>query len=141
MEDSFSTNHCISFCHISTWISHRYTHVPSLLSLSPTSHPIPLLSRVREHQVWAPVCHTANSLWLSILHLVVYMFPCYSLDSQKKSVIILKFNSSHQGPAPQLSFDNFYFLFKNKFLIFSRILNAIWKSEKKSCSAILQLLF
>ena len=25
--------------------------------------------------------HTANSPWLSILHMVVYMFPCYSLMS------------------------------------------------------------
>ena len=24
--------------------------------------------------------HTANSHWLSILHMVVYMFPCYSLQ-------------------------------------------------------------
>ena len=56
----------VGLCHASTWISHRYTHVPSLLSLSPTSHPIPLLSRVREHQVRAPVCHTANPHWLSV---------------------------------------------------------------------------
>ena len=26
------------------------------------------------------LCHTANSHWLSILHLAVYMFPCYSLN-------------------------------------------------------------
>ena len=27
----------IGFCHPSTWISHRHTHVPSLLNLPPTS--------------------------------------------------------------------------------------------------------
>ena len=27
------------------------------------------------------VSHTANSHWLSILHMVVYMFPCYFLRS------------------------------------------------------------
>ena len=31
----------VGFCHTSTWISHRYTNVPSLLNLLPTSHPIP----------------------------------------------------------------------------------------------------
>ena len=31
------------FCHTSTWTSHRYTRVPSLLSLRPISHPIPPL--------------------------------------------------------------------------------------------------
>ena len=32
--------YCIHFCHTSTWISHRYTYVPSLLNLPPTpSHP------------------------------------------------------------------------------------------------------
>ena len=35
--------YCIGFCHTSTWISHRYTYVPSLLNLSPTSHPFPPL--------------------------------------------------------------------------------------------------
>ena len=36
--------YCIGFCHTSTWISHRYTYVPSLLKLSATSHPfLPLL--------------------------------------------------------------------------------------------------
>ena len=29
----------VGFCHKWTWISHRYTYVPSLLSLHPTSHP------------------------------------------------------------------------------------------------------
>ena len=34
----------LCFCHTSTLISHRYTYVPSLLNLCPTSHPIPLLN-------------------------------------------------------------------------------------------------
>ena len=36
-------HYCIGFCHTSTWISHRYTYVPSLLNLPPTSHPFPPL--------------------------------------------------------------------------------------------------
>ena len=31
--------YCVGFCHTSTWISHRYTYVPSLLNLHPISHP------------------------------------------------------------------------------------------------------
>ena len=34
---------CVGFYHISTWISHRYTHVPSLLNLPSTPYPIPAL--------------------------------------------------------------------------------------------------
>ena len=30
---------CVGFCRASTWSNHRYTHVPSLLNLRPTSHP------------------------------------------------------------------------------------------------------
>ena len=35
--------YCTGFCHTSTWISHRYTYVPSLLNLPPTSHTSPPL--------------------------------------------------------------------------------------------------
>ena len=41
---------CVGLCHTSTWISHRYTHVPSLLNLPPTSHP----SSCHRAPVWAP---------------------------------------------------------------------------------------
>ena len=34
---------CIDSCHISAWISHRYTYVLSLLNLLPTSYPLPPL--------------------------------------------------------------------------------------------------
>ena len=34
---------CIVFCQTSTWISHRYTYIPSLLKLPPISLPIPPL--------------------------------------------------------------------------------------------------
>ena len=45
--------YCVSFCCTSTWISHRYTHVPSFLNFPPTSLPIPPLYVVTEHRVWA----------------------------------------------------------------------------------------
>ena len=50
--------HCVGFCHTSTWTSHRSTYVPSLLSLPPTSHPIPPptlshLCRLSESTGWS----------------------------------------------------------------------------------------
>ena len=48
---------CISFCHRSTWISHRYTYVFSLLNLPPTSHHIPSFQVVTEHQVELPASY------------------------------------------------------------------------------------
>ena len=63
--------YCDGFCHISTRISHRYTYVPSLPPPTP-SHP----SRVSQSAGLSSLCYTANSLWLSVLHMVVYI--CFS---------------------------------------------------------------
>ena len=66
------------FCRTSTWVSHRYMYVPSLLNVPPISvtiHP----SRLSQSTGLSSLCHTANSHWLSVLHMAVYMFPCYSL--------------------------------------------------------------
>ena len=53
---------CVVFCQTSSWISHRYTYVPSLLTLPPISHPL------QYHKVdTEPLSfmrHTANSRWL-----------------------------------------------------------------------------
>ena len=37
--------HCVGFCCVSAWISHRYTYVPSLLNLPSTSVPTPPVSQ------------------------------------------------------------------------------------------------
>ena len=67
--------YCIDFCHTLTWISHRYTYVPSLFNLSPTpSH----LSRFSQSTSLSSLRHAAYSHWLSILQMVIYMFSCYS---------------------------------------------------------------
>ena len=68
--------YCAGFCHTSTWISHRYAYVPSLPSPFP-SHP----SRLVQSRYLSSLNHTANSRWPSILHMVMYMFQCYSLNS------------------------------------------------------------
>ena len=61
------------FCHTS--ISHRCTYVPSLLNFPPASHS----SRLLQGPCVSSLSHTANSHWLSTLHMVVYTFPCFSL--------------------------------------------------------------
>ena len=63
---------------ISLCIDHRYTSIPSLLNLPPTPlHPL----RLSQSTSLSSLCHTANSRWLPALHMVMYMFPCYSLNS------------------------------------------------------------
>ena len=68
------------FCHTSTWISHRYTYVPS--SWTPLLLP-PHLTPLGCHRspAWGSLHLTSNSHWLSVLHTVMYMFHCYSLKS------------------------------------------------------------
>ena len=69
---------CVGFCHTTTWISHKYTRVHSLLNLLLTlTQPQP--SRSSETTELSSLCHTANFHWLSILHMVIYIFQCYSL--------------------------------------------------------------
>ena len=55
----------VGFCYTSTWISHRYTYVPSLPSPT-SSHP----SRLLQCPGLSSLSHTTNSHWLSILHMV-----------------------------------------------------------------------
>ena len=54
-----------------------YTSPPSWVSLHPPtpSH----FSSWSQSPGLSPLPHTANFHWLSILHMVAYMFPCYSL--------------------------------------------------------------
>ena len=71
--------YCGCFCHTSTLISIRYTYVPSFLN-HPTPPPPPPPSRSyssRLSQSFGFLCHTSNSHWLSILHMVMCMFQCY----------------------------------------------------------------
>ena len=69
LEDSCFTKNCVSLCHTSPQISHRYTHVPSLLSLPPMSlpsHP----SRLSQNIGSSSLFYTANSHLLPVLHMV-----------------------------------------------------------------------
>ena len=52
--------------------------VPLHLNIPPTALPTPPL-RSLQSPTLNSLSHTANSHWLSILHMVIYMFPFYSL--------------------------------------------------------------
>ena len=76
--------HCVGFCLHQHESATGITHVPSLLNLLPSpipSHP----SRLSQSTGLSSLCHMANSQWLSILHMVVYMFPHSSLHSSTLS--------------------------------------------------------
>ena len=66
---------CAGFCHMPTWTCHRSSDAPpSWTSLPLPPYPIPRGCHSSRH-------HTANSHWLSVLHMVKYMFQCCSLNS------------------------------------------------------------
>ena len=58
------------FCETSTWISHRYTYVPSIVNFPPTPSP-PHPCRLLQRPPLSSLSHAANSHWLSVLHMVI----------------------------------------------------------------------
>ena len=76
------------FCHISTWIRHRYTHVPhSEPSFLLPPHTIPL---GHPSAPTPSIQYCALNLdWWLILYMLLYMFQCHSPKS------------SHPLPLPQ----------------------------------------
>ena len=73
--------YCAGFCLTSTQISHRYTHV-RLLNLPPISHPFTLLGCHRVYQFELNIANSCviQQFPLAILHMVMIVFPCYSLN-------------------------------------------------------------
>ena len=56
----------VVFCQTSTWISHRYMYVLSLLNLPSISLPIPLLWWWFNHQIMSYSCHPKDQALLSM---------------------------------------------------------------------------
>ena len=93
--------YCTGFCCTLTWIRHRYTYVPSLLNLPPTSHSILPLWVVIEHQCEFPkpyskfpvdIYFTYGSIYVSMLLFIhpTLFFPlvCTSLFSMSTSPLL-----------------------------------------------------
>ena len=80
------------FCHISTWIHHRYTHVPHP---EPSSHLPPRIIPLGHPSAPAPsiLYSVLNLDWLFISYMILYMFQCNSPKS------------SHPLPLPQSTKD------------------------------------
>ena len=72
---------CVGFCCTTVWISCEYTYVPSLLSILPHS-PRPTLLGHHRALSWVPhVTQQLPTIYLSILHVVVYICQCYTRNS------------------------------------------------------------
>ena len=70
---------CVGFCHAATW-SATGIHM-SPLSWTPFPFPaLPHPSRLSQNTGFSFLCHRANSRLVSILHMVVCMFPYYPLS-------------------------------------------------------------
>ena len=68
------------FCHTLTWISHGCTCFPHPKTPSHLSPHLILLACPSATALSA-LFHVSNLHWLSISHMVIYMFQCYSLKT------------------------------------------------------------
>ena len=75
-----SLQYSVGFCHTSAWISHSYTRT---LSLEIPFHLLPHPTALGCHRALGlgSLSHTANSHWLPVLYMVIFMFQFYSVSS------------------------------------------------------------
>ena len=72
--------YCVGLCHSSSWSATGIHISPPSRTLLPSPTP-PHPSGLSQSTGLSSLCHTANSYLLSTLHLAMYIFPCYSLNS------------------------------------------------------------
>ena len=79
------------FCHTSTWFSHRCACVTPILNPLLSSHlpPYPIPLGCSRGLVLGALFHALNLHCLPILHIVMYMFQCYSLKSSHPLILPL----------------------------------------------------
>ena len=75
------------FCHTSTWIHHRYTHVPNP---EPPSHLPPYIPLGHPSAPASSILYPASNLdWRFVSYMIVYMFQCHSPKSSPFYFILL----------------------------------------------------
>ena len=73
----FALQYCISSCCTKRWISPKYPYTPSVLNLHPLPHPSP----ISRHGALGWVPYVISNFPLAVLHMVMHMFYCWSLNS------------------------------------------------------------
>ena len=79
--------YCVGFCHTSTWISQRYTHVPSLFYLPSASYPSRLLQSPglsslkiwNGSQIFVSSLHRGHANLICMHPILVYVLPKWAL--------------------------------------------------------------
>ena len=82
----FNLQYCGGFCHTLTWISQGCTCPPSWTPSYLPPHPIPLGCPCA--LALSALFHASNLDWLSISHMVIYTFQCYSLKSSHPRLLL-----------------------------------------------------
>ena len=67
---------CVAFCCTTVWMSYKYTLCPPSWASLPPPHPT--FKSITEHRAWSWISYTAASLYLLILHMIVYICQCNS---------------------------------------------------------------
>ena len=113
---------------------------PSCVSLPPSlSHP----SRWSQSTELISLCYAAASHYLSILHLVVYIYPCHSLTSSHVTLLsphVLKsilyvcvfIPLLSLGSSETFFFLRFYMYVLTWYLFFSFWLTSLWMTDSRS---------
>ena len=85
--------YCVGICHTTTWVSHKYIYVPSLLNLLPLPPPHPPPPRViSEHQAGLPTLHSSSPLPI-----------CFTRGCVCTSVLLCPFIPPSPSPAGSTS--------------------------------------
>ena len=90
--------YCVSFCYASTWISHRYSYVPSLLNL-PQYY---VVLRI-------PRSSLSYNLASAILWVVEWVFQVISATATPRGPLYAQTSNNYSDLTPG-SWTNFYFM-------------------------------